>query len=218
MRFKAAMRDDRHSILAFTGHFGLLQSLVGTAIRLFGKLLGVFPGFCRFYVRNQVRKLFVANLDAAGCVAGLLFGFRGDGGDFVPGPEDFLAGLGDDFYGFHARHFFGRACIDAHDFRVRVRRKHHLGVEHVRAIDIVAVFDAARRLPRTVQARDAPANQAAFVGGRPMIVSHQARPPFMDIAACTTALRTPIYVPQRQRLPPSARFTSSMVGWRCASR
>ena len=186
------MGDDRNSILALARHLGLLQGLVRIPVGLFGELLGVLAGFSRIHIRDQVRKFFITDLNAPRGVARLLFGFRGNGHDFLAGPEDFLAGFGHDLHGFHPRHFLGGAGIDADHFGVRVRREHHLAVEHVGAIHVVAVLDAARRLPGAVKARNAPANQAAFVGGRPVIVSHQARPPFIDAAASTTASRTPI--------------------------
>ena len=114
------MRNHRRAVLAFADDFGLLQILVGISVGLLCKLLGVFAGFIRSCVGDQVRKFFVANLNAASRVACLLFGFCGDGYDFVAFPENFLAGFGHDLDGFYSRHFFCGAGINAHDLGMRV--------------------------------------------------------------------------------------------------
>src|SRR5262249_54935562 len=82
--FEAAMSDYRGAILALADDFGLLKHLVRISVSLLGKLFCVVAGLVGGDVRNEVRKFLVANFNGASSVARLLFGFRGDGCDFMP--------------------------------------------------------------------------------------------------------------------------------------
>ncbi len=90
-----------------------------------------------------MRQLLILDFDGARRVFGLALGFSDDGGDLVARPLNLLARLLNDLDGFHARHLFGDAQIDADDLGMRVRRAHDLAEEHSGTVDVVSVFRPA---------------------------------------------------------------------------
>src|SRR5215831_16637649 len=117
-----------------------------------------------------MRQLLVHHFDGAGRVFGLAFGFSDDGENLIARPMDLLV-LGD-LDGFHARHLFGGARVNADDLGARVRRAHDLAEKHTGAVDVVSVFRSARDLVRAVNARDALADVRAFAFFGPFVLSH----------------------------------------------
>src|SRR5262249_1523679 len=121
---------------------------------------------------DEMRQLLVLDFDGARRVFGLAFSLGGHDGDFVARPLNLRAGVLNDLDGFHARHLFGDAQINADDLGMRVRRAHDLAEKHSRTVDVESVFRPARNFVGAVKTRDTLADVGAFVFFGPFILSH----------------------------------------------
>ncbi len=157
---------------------------------------------------HEKRQWLVFDLDGAQRITGRLLIHRGHYHNVITGPVDLRPRILDNVDGLDSRHGLGYRGIDAHHLGVGERTAQHLAIKHSRRMHVVGVLGAAGSLIRAIEPRNALADQAAFARFGPVIIRHHAPFPIF-MAASTTAARTPMYVPQRQKFPPSARCTSS---------
>ena len=84
--------------------------------------------------------------------------WRDDGGEFLPGHD-----------GNHAGHALGGGCVDAKDFRMRMRRAQEHDMRHPWQFDVADVEPAALQQPFEI----GPRHGLADIGVRP--VQHRKR-------------------------------------------
>src|ERR1700682_2672605 len=212
VRFQTAMGDYRHAVVTLVRHICALKPRIGIALGLLGSLLRIVgTGFFRLNVADEMRKWFVLDANRTHRIARLLFSLRRNSRDLLAAPKNLFACCPNHINGLYTRHFLSGRSINTLNRCLGVWCTQHFALQQSRQLHVVRIFHTTRRLPRTIQPRDSLANQAAFARFGPVIVGHYA-PRRILFAASTVAWRTPMYVPQRQRLPPSACCTSSYVG------
>src|SRR5271167_1593238 len=130
----------------------------------------------RFGIRDEMRQHRILHLDGVDCVLGGWFINSGNRDHFIASPEDFRSWLLDYLYRFDARHLLRSAGIDAGNARVRIRTAKDFPGKQTVGIVIIGIFGAAGDLHRSVDSRNALAQQWASRGIGPLIIAHDDLP------------------------------------------
>ncbi len=138
------MRHLRIPVISFMNGIGFRKGFVRIAFLHFPCFHDVGPGPFRRRIAYKVRQHFILDANGSRGIASLLFGFRRNRDELLPGPEHLCADREDNLHGFDAGHFLGNARINRGDFGMCVRRERKLCVEHARAVHVERIFRAAR--------------------------------------------------------------------------
>ena len=173
------MRDDGVSVFAFVNHVRFRESRLRIA---FAGHVGLArlsaPAFPAAHCHPQGAAARHIDAHGASGVARLIFRLGGDRHDFLAGQQNFFTRFHrrKNHDGFHTRHFFRGAGVNALDFCVRVRPQHHAAEQHALAMNVIGIRARPEALPARPREKFA-CQSARVVCCRPLIVGHYAFPP-----------------------------------------